>query len=331
MRRITLAQSRLRHLRQVDSIVLPVTAPFNFRYTLWKPSHFPTGLEAHTPQFSWRTFRLGETRCGVRLEMAGNALRVDVFASGRWTERLRERLKRRLIRSYGLAEDIGPILVAMRTHRSLRPALDALEGMRISCPESLFEISIISLLLQNTTVGRSRQMMSLLLSRYGATVDMDGCRLWSFFSPHDLDGATEAEFRTHSRLGYRAKYLPAFTKFFIALDDDSLVGAPHDRVVAQLQGVRGVGPYTSGVIASSALRDPAAIAIDVWNRRLLARRIFGVEDMSARELEEKCRTIFPGYAGLAALYLIEFEYKDKPLDPLLPNHKAVCSRSLLGL
>ncbi|MGQ0775591.1 MAG: hypothetical protein ACT4NY_14425 [Pseudonocardiales bacterium] len=37
-----------RILTHVDTLRLPVTQPFHFRYTLWKPSHFATGLEQHS-------------------------------------------------------------------------------------------------------------------------------------------------------------------------------------------------------------------------------------------------------------------------------------------
>lgn len=46
-------------LEHVDSLTVPVKEPFNFRYTLWKPSHFATGLEQHSHDRSWRTFRIG--------------------------------------------------------------------------------------------------------------------------------------------------------------------------------------------------------------------------------------------------------------------------------
>jgi len=52
-------------LEHVDTLLLPVTASFNFRYTLWKPSHFATGLEQRSPDTSWRTFRVGERLTGA--------------------------------------------------------------------------------------------------------------------------------------------------------------------------------------------------------------------------------------------------------------------------
>jgi hypothetical protein len=30
---------------------------YSFRYTLWKPSHFYTGLEVHSSKYFWRTIR----------------------------------------------------------------------------------------------------------------------------------------------------------------------------------------------------------------------------------------------------------------------------------
>lgn len=73
-----------RTLTRVDTLRLPVKQPFNFRYTLWKPSHFATGLEQHSQERSWRTFRVGELVCGVVLTMDGSdTVRADVFRDRR--------------------------------------------------------------------------------------------------------------------------------------------------------------------------------------------------------------------------------------------------------
>ena len=68
-------------LAHVDTMRIIVKKPFNFRYTVWKPSHFATGLEQHSKDMSWRTFRVGELLCGVVLQMEGDdTLRAEVYA-----------------------------------------------------------------------------------------------------------------------------------------------------------------------------------------------------------------------------------------------------------
>ncbi|MGH3869989.1 MAG: hypothetical protein ACRDSR_00490 [Pseudonocardiaceae bacterium] len=121
-----------RTLAHVDTLRLPVKQPFNFRYTLWKPSHVATGLGQHSAATSWRTFRVGEPLTGVVRTMDGDdTVRAEVYADGAWQAADHDRL-------------------------------------------TLFEIAIISLLLQNATVARTTQMMTNLLDHYGRVVTFDG-------------------------------------------------------------------------------------------------------------------------------------------------------------
>lgn len=313
---MTPSQVRRVNLRAVDFFRLPVKEPFNFRLTTWKPSHFATGLESHSATSTRRSFRLGNAFVAVELSMQTEMLSVSVFAKGRWTDDMRVRLGKRLDRAYGLSEDISAFAKRAANNASTKDAARQLHGMRISCPESVFEISVISLLLQNTTIIRSTRMMELLLNHYGAIVQAPGWSLKAFFSPSELLEVSEPEFRETCRLGYRAKYLPRFAEFFSVNSDESLVEMMPGALRAAVEQIKGVGPYTSNVIASHAMRDPDALPLDVWNRRLLARSLLGVSDATAAEVQSRLNSLFPGYAGLAALYLIEAEYLSKPLDPI---------------
>jgi hypothetical protein len=73
-------------LYQVDTLKLNYSLPFNFRYTFWKPSHFRTDLECHSKSVSWRTFRFGQTLCGIRFEIERKELIASVFANDSWSQ-----------------------------------------------------------------------------------------------------------------------------------------------------------------------------------------------------------------------------------------------------
>lgn len=308
-------------LKKVCCLRLNVKNPFHFRCTFWKPSHFPTDLEMHTETTSWRTFRFGRTACGGRFEVEGDQVIVTVFSDQRLSAETRKRLVTRINASYGLTEDISGFLSQARKVPVLRSAARNLAGMRMSCPESIFEIAVISLLLQNTTVKRSSQMMRNLLDLYGKVVTFDGVTLRCFFSPEDLLGVTEEELREKCRLGYRAKYLPAFSKFFSEVDDDELRALGRDAVLSRLQSIKGVGPYTANIVASHALRDKAVVALDVWNTKIAGSAFLGREDASSEEVTAELQRVMPGVAGLALLYLIEHKYYRNPVAPLASKMK----------
>lgn len=307
-----------RALTHVDTLRLSVKQPFNFRYTLWKPSHFATGLEQHSQDTSWRTFRVGELLCGVVMTMADpDTLRAEIYADGTWTPDGRDRLTARLIHSYGLDEDISAFVAQAERVPPMREPLAALAGMRQSCPENLFEIAIVSLLLQNATVARTTQMMTNLLDHYGKVVEFEGVTLKAFFTPEEIADVDETTFREHDRLGYRAKYIGRFAEFFISHDPDAADHADKAELMTEFQTIKGVGPYTAAIIASHAVRDPSALGLDVWNRKLLAKRFLDVDDAEADVVMAEMTRLFPGYEGLAGLYVIEDSYREQAVVQLV--------------
>ncbi len=313
-------------LRLCDRLCFRPKPPFNFRLTFWKPSHFETGLECHTRTTTWRTFRLqGGVNCGVKAYMDGPILVCDVWSDNGWNVNLRERLERRLQRAYDLHRGMKQFSELARSDKALLPAWRALRGMRPSCPESVFEIAVVSLLLQNTTIKRSTSMMRALLEHIGHEVSFAGRNLKMFFSPTEALGAREADLRQVCKLGYRAKYLGPYGEFFAQIDDDAFREGNRETIMGSLREIKGVGPYTANVIGSHALRDDSALPLDVWNRRIFARRL-GLRSSEASKVGHAMRRRFGHFAGLAALYFIEHEFLATPLEPLLEDGPANRSR-----
>ncbi|WP_191876482.1 hypothetical protein [Streptomyces filipinensis] len=82
--------------------------------------------------------------------------------------------------------------------------------MRQSCPEEHFEIAVVALLLQNTTIARTTQMTSNLLTHHGQLVNFGSITLRAWFTPAELAHVSAETLRQQDRLGYRAKTLPHF-------------------------------------------------------------------------------------------------------------------------
>ncbi|MFJ5546771.1 hypothetical protein [Streptomyces sp. NPDC093225] len=305
----------IRHLDHADTLHLPVTGgPFSFRHTVWKPSHYDTGLEAHTADQSWRTFRVGDLVAGVRLTYEDRTVIADIYTDGDYKPTHREQLRTRLTTSYGLTEDVTAFTTLAEQVPAMREPLAGLAGMRQSCPEDHFEISVVALLLQNTTVSRTTAMTRNLLTHHGLLVRFDGITLRAWFTPAEIADVTAETFKEQDRLGYRAKSLPHFAAFFRDHTPEDLRG---ENLVERFQEIKGVGPYTAAVMVSHASRDPSVFGIDVWNRKIFARSILGVPDADAEVITRRMDELFPGHAGTAALYLVEHEYLAMPVAPLL--------------
>lgn len=306
-------------LKPVDSFEMQTSTPFDFRHTFWKPSHFDTGLEKHSRERTWRTFRIREHFCGVAFSMPrGSGLAARVYSNSRWGAEETEALRVRLDHAYGLTENLTDFVRIASKVKQINAPLRALRGMRQSCPENLFEIAVLSLLLQNATIARTTQMMSNLLTHHGRLVNFDGVTLRTFFTPKEILDVPEIVFREKDRLGYRAKYIGRFAEFFVAHDPDAVATTGREALMADFQTIKGVGPYTAAIIASHAVRDHSALGLDVWNRRILAERMLSVEDAEPKTILSAMKRLFPGFEGLAALYFIEDVYRRNPVVPLSP-------------
>ncbi|MGK9464851.1 DNA-3-methyladenine glycosylase family protein (plasmid) [Streptomyces sp. G6] len=306
-----------RTLDHTDTLELPVTGdgPFNALHTFWKPSHYATGLEAHTESCSWRTFRVGDLVVGVRLHAEDRTVIADIYTAGDFKPADREELTRRLISSYGLDEDHAAFAELASHVPAMREALAVLGGMRQSCPEDHFEIAVIALLLQNVTIRRTTQMTRALLAHYGHLVHFDGITLRAWFTPDEIAHVPPETLMERDRLGFRAKSLPHYAAYFRDHSTEDLKAA--GNLMEAVQEIKGVGPYTAAVIASHASRDPAAFGIDVWNRKILARRLLDADDAAPETVMTRLNELFPGYAGTAGLYLVEHEYLTNPVASLL--------------
>lgn len=287
----------------------------DFRLTLWKPSHFPTRLEIHATGVSWRTFMVEARPCGVRIEDLGINWQVTVFAAESWSAQHTNILRRRLVAGYGLDEDATAFDERFADDAALAPAMRDLHGMRSSCPESVFELLILAVLLQNTMVRRSRDMLDALLDLAGGDLLFDGVKLAHFCTPESLRRLGGGPLREIARVGYRDKTLLAVADFFANRQDDDPRGS-QQGLLGELCGIRGIGPYTAGVAAASAFRDPRAYGLDVWNRRILAGAVGVAEDIPPEQLRRKIEALFAPFEGMAVEYLVEHAYLKNPACPV---------------
>jgi len=199
-----------RHLDHADTLELPVTGdgPFDFLHTVWKPSHYATGLEAHTATRSWRTFRVGDLVTGVRLHAEDRLVIAEVYTDGDYKPSHRGYLARRLTASYGLDEDLSQFTELAAAVPQMREPLQVLSGMRQSCPEDHFEIAVVALLLQNVTIARTTQMTRNLLTHHGQPVRFDGITLRAWFTPAELALVSAETLKEQDRLGYGPRPSP---------------------------------------------------------------------------------------------------------------------------
>ena len=306
---------KARKLTKRHTFALEAIPPFNFKYTVLKPSHFPTQLETfdHETEIFYRTFRLSRKKL-IGFKMSNlkkikqkDGISIEVYSNNLLTKGDLINLKDHIVYSYGLKENIKmDFYDKIKRSDSLHVPIRNLFGMRNSCFETLYEILNISSMLQNTTVKRSEQMMNAMLSNFGEKVTYDGRILHVFYCPEDISNSTEQALR-ELKLGYRAKYLLEIAKHFSCNNDfeKKLKEMSFDNAKIELMKIKGVGPYSANLALFAYLKHSAFINFDVWNRKIFSDFLFCVDDASLEKINSECEKRWGNYKGYAALYVIE--------------------------
>lgn len=303
-------------LKERFNVKIEPSKPFNYLYTFWKPSHFYTGLEKHTKTCTWRSFRISkDLLVGAKIEDKQDHLNLTVYSNITISDENKEKIINRVIRSYGLHEK-SDVRNKKNYPKKLKQLIKKFNGMRISCPESLYEMSIISLVLQNATINRTIQMFSNLLDNYGKIIKFDEKILKVFFSPAEMLNVSEEELKEVCRLGYRKKYIVPYSIFFLNNSDEELMSLEKNELLEKLQQIKGVGTYTSNVLASHVLRSKSDVGLDCWNTKIFGKYLFDDENISIENLYIKLEKEYSEDRGIICTYIIEEEYESNPANLL---------------
>ena len=305
---------RTKKLQKICELGLEAIPPFNFKYTVYKPSHFPTKLEDfdEASEAMYRTFRLSQNKI-IGLKMADlqkargkEGIIAEVFSNRSLTDQDLQRIRSHISYAYGLNEDIESFYKAVTNDPSIKGPIKKLRGMRVSCFETLFEILNISSMLQNTTVKRSEQMMENMLSSFGRRVDYDGRQLYVFYTPKDIVESSEQMLR-ELKVGYRAKFLMEIARHFSINPDleERLKTMSFEDAKEGLMEIRGVGPYSARIALFQYLRRPNEINFDSWKRKIFSRCFFGNENEEVEKVEREAKQRWGDRMGYAGLYVIE--------------------------
>lgn len=312
---------RTKKLQKICELGLEAIPPFNFKYTVYKPSHFPTKLEdfdENNGKF-YRTFRLSQKKLiGLRMSDLGEiknkpGIFVEVYSNTSLSNEDVNKLERHVSRSFGLQENIEEFYRQVNKQDSLQSSIENLRGMRNSCFETLFEILNISSMLQNTTVKRSEQMMEAMLSNFGKKVKFDEREFYVFYTPYDIVKSNEQKLR-ELKLGYRAKFLISIADHFVKNPNlsNSIKEMNFNDAKDRLMEIKGIGPYSARIALFQYLRRPYEINFDSWKRKIFSKFFFGNDTELVEKVEKESKRRWRDWAGYAGLYVIEDLFVKNP-------------------
>ena len=301
-------------LQQRQSIELLPAAPFRFDATMHKPDHFPAADNEWQPGIRWQTMRWQGTPLGLRIENQGTVdeprISLAIWSEGPLRQVFLDGLLDEIRYRHGLHLDLSEFNQRFQHDPQLGPLIERWRGMRPCNYNSLYEYLIFAIVLQNTIVRRSVDMMQVLFGRYGTLLSFDGKQLYCFWEPRTMLGTTEEDLR-QLKVGYRAKSIRRVLDAFVnkEIDEVDLRSKGTEEQRRALLRLYGIGPASVGYILGDVFHQWDEMNhISPWEQKIYSKLFFDVDPEAAvpvAQLLSLFKERFLGYRMLAVHYVWE--------------------------
>ena len=296
-------------LKKMFTKIIKPTPPFNFEAS-YKPSHFETPLEFYEKGKYWFTLRFLNKTFGIKMWSIGPLnkpkVKIEVYSKSNLNKKEKEELLKELNWRFCFDEDISDFMNLAKRDKILKKTLENVYGMRECSLSSIYELLVISLVLQNTNVKRTRTMLKNLLERYGTRVSFDNRELFVFFNPERIARVKEKEL-WDCKLGYRAPYVKSISQSFAKkeIDEYELRKMNKEDAKKKLMELKGIGPYSADIILAEGLRFHHILVLDIWSQKIFSKVLFGDEKHSKEQILKKAEKLWGRWKGLAGRYIME--------------------------
>ncbi|WP_026316062.1 DNA-3-methyladenine glycosylase family protein [Actinokineospora enzanensis] len=229
------------------SMVLPVTAPFDFTATLRFIGAFPAtaGEQTVAPRALTKALRENGTVVGARLSASDGALRCELTTADPDTV---EAVANRLTSHLGLDDDLTEFYARAAADPPFARVVARLHGYhQVKFPSPL-ELFCWAVLCQRVPLPLARRTKQAIVDHFANTVTLDGVTLSAF---PDLDQLLSLDEPTLQRLignPRKAGYLHAGLRGWAELDEEYLRTGAYVRVRDSLLALPGIGPWSANFI-----------------------------------------------------------------------------------
>lgn len=292
--------------------ILPIH-PFHFDGTFHKPSHFPNKLKLDEWESGkyWQSLRFGEKLCGLKIESLGTTykpkLRVSTYLNNKISLKEIDDLKQEIIWRFELDTDLREFNTMAKKDKKFYPVFKKWVGMRNTSKNTLYELLIIAIILQNATVRRSQQMLDALLAKYGTKVEFDNKGFWVIWLPEKLDNVSEQELRD-LKIGYRAKFIKRVSKDFSdgKIDEVKLRNLDKESLKKELTKLYGVGPESARILLFEAFHHFDVFDhIAPWQQKIYSKLFYNKPLVPVDRIKRDIQKQYGRYSMLAVHYIWE--------------------------
>lgn len=287
------------------------TVPFHFDGTFHKPSHFPDKLDDWESGKYWQGIRIDKKLFGLKIENKENAkkpkIKISIFYDKNISEKEIENLKKEIIWRFDLNADLEEFNKLAKNDKRFYPIFKKWLGMRNSSPNDLYELLIISIVLQNATVRRTVQMMNVLLDNYGTKLKFDNKEIFSIWLPKNLKNISEQDLR-NLKIGYRAKFIKRISQDFVEgkIDEQKLRTLEQESAKKELMKLYGVGPETARILLFEVCHQYNTFDhIAPWQQKIYSRIFYNKPLVSIDKIRDDIKKQYGKYSMLAVHYIWE--------------------------
>ena len=292
-------------LKNITSVEIVPSSPFDFDATFHKPDHFTTGDNYWEPGIRWQTWVWQGTPLGLKF----TPNKIDIWSQDKLENDFIDSLTAEVRYRYNLDLDLSGFYKQFNSDKVLGPIIKKWKGMRPGHPSSLYEYLIIGVVLQNATVRRSIQMFKSLLEKYGTKLEFDNKELWCFWEPGHLIKVSEPELRD-LKVGYRAKFIKKIDDHFAigAIDEMILRKKDKEAQMEELLKLYGVGPATVWYLLFDVFHHLDFFNhISPWEQKIYSKVFFDKDPENPVPVEKLLKHFekFGKYKQLAVHYIWE--------------------------
>ena len=298
-------------LKERKTFFIYPTAPFHFDGTFHKPSYFPNQLEYWESGKYWQALRLGKKLYGLRIDNKGTTktpkIKVTIFYQSKISENDIANIGQEIIWRFDLMANMQGFHQLAKKDNLFYPVFKKWLGMRVSSPHNLYELLVVSLLLQNATIRRTVQMLNILLDKYGIKLKFDQKEVFAIWLPEKLNHVSERELR-NLKIGYRAKYLKCFSHdFFVGkVNEIELRQLDQEKTKEALTELYGVGPETARILLFEVFHHYGVFGhISPWQQKIYSRLFYHKPLVSANKIKDDIKRRYGKYSMLAVHYIWE--------------------------
>lgn len=242
--------SASRSLRQGTRVRVPVAAPFRLDLTVRLLQRLPAHpVEVLDGGRYVRAFLGPRGPAGwiARTRPEADGLELELFGAvgevAPWVSLLR--------RTLGLDVELAPFFRRAAAIPALAPLARAMAGVRPPRFLALHEALASVIPFQQVSLAAGVAALRRIVLALSAPARLDDVEAWPFPSAADLAGAPLAVLRAAGLSGAKARALQGACRAIHdgALDGEALEGMPTVALVARLQEIPGIGPWSAALLA----------------------------------------------------------------------------------